>query len=182
MQQKTAQSMKKEILNLRNHEGLRDRVFEIVLGLFDKKPIKIFQVGAIESFEPRFRIGSGWCDLFFGEYIKEYGGELIICDIDEDHLDNSRVVSELFQYDVTLVLGPAEENVPEDVDLAYLDGSQDPRETLKQFEQIDLSRTVVLVDDFRDKGYLVKNLHNFTVFKVANDMGLLDKREEINEH
>ena len=36
---------------------LRDPVLKYVLELFDEKPVNIFQVGAIESLDSKFKIG-----------------------------------------------------------------------------------------------------------------------------
>ena len=49
----------------------RDDIFASVLSKFDSKPVRIFQVGAIETFVYDWRIGSGWSDLIWGEYIKK---------------------------------------------------------------------------------------------------------------
>lgn len=49
----------------------RDWVFENILKSdFKNRPLRVFQVGAIESLETKFRIGSGWSELF-GESISK---------------------------------------------------------------------------------------------------------------
>ena len=49
------------------HPLLRDPVFNRVLDSFDKRPIRVFQVGAIESLDTKYRVGSGWSDMLFGK-------------------------------------------------------------------------------------------------------------------
>ena len=75
-------------IKLQTDVKLRDPVIRYVLDLFDGAPVKIFQVGGIESLQTQFRWGSGWSDTIFGAYIKEKGGSLTIADVDLDHLAN----------------------------------------------------------------------------------------------
>ena len=52
-----------------NGPNVRDGLFKDILSTFDG-PINVFQVGAIESLDGKFRVGSGWSDIIFGEYIQ----------------------------------------------------------------------------------------------------------------
>ncbi len=54
----------------------RDYIFDWALNEFEQKPVKIFQIGAIETFRTEWRMGSGWSDIIFGKYIKQYGKHL----------------------------------------------------------------------------------------------------------
>ena len=158
---------------------LRDPIIKYVLQLFDKKPVKIFQVGAIESLQTMFRVGSGWSDTIFGAYIKEFGGSLTIADIDLDHLANSHLIGGAMGYKVTLQLGDAIESISNDYDIYYLDGSNDPQETLDQFNKIKNKKCIILVDDFSIKGTLLTNTgFDFSVHSVANGVGILDLRNQ----
>ena len=57
-----------------NNNLTRDVIFDNILQQVKPNPINIFQVGAIETFNPSWRIGSGWSDTIFGKYMREYGG------------------------------------------------------------------------------------------------------------
>ena len=164
-------------------EGIktRDYIFNWTLNEFCPNPVKIFQVGAIETFKMHWRIGSGWSDLIFGEYIKKYGGNLTIADINLDHLSHSAMASTSLKYPITMHYGDALNSISqEDHDIYYLDGSNDPQETLDQFNKIKHKRCIVLVDDFSIKGTLLTEAgYNFEVRDVANGVGILDLREKL---
>ena len=151
---------------------LRDPIIKYVLQLFDKKPVKIFQVGAIESLQTMFRVGSGWSDIIFGAYIKEFGGSLTIADIDLDHLANSHLMGGAMGYKVTLQLGDAIESISNDYDIYYLDGAEDPDQALEQFKKIEQTKSVVLVDDIQSKAVSLTEYLNFKniEFKI-HDVG-----------
>ena len=109
-------SGQKEI-RLNTNVKLRDPVIRHVLELFENQPVKIFQVGGIESLQTQFRWGSGWSDTIFGAYIKEKGGSLTIADVDLDHLANSSFMAERLGYDLHLELGDAIEVISENYDI-----------------------------------------------------------------
>lgn len=155
---------------------LRDPVFKEVLGLFAGQPVKICQVGAIETFDYSHLIGSGWSDRFFGLYVKENGGHYRIIDIDLDHLANSLLLSEILGYKVELNLNDGQQGVQPGFDLYYLDGSNDPQEMLAEVDSIRKTPCVILCDDWSIKGSLVKPLFNWKVFNVANGMAMVDLR------
>jgi|LUMV01.1.fsa_nt_gb hypothetical protein len=156
--------------------GSRDKVFHEVLKMFNEQPIKILQVGAIETFDPQFRFGSGWSDIFFGDHIKKHGGELTVCDINLDHLANSIASASLLGYNVNTMLARAEAVMKPEYDLYYLDGGNDPEECSEQMDIIKDSSCVVLCDDFHIKAALVKDRFDWQIREVANTMGILDLR------
>ena len=158
----------------------RDYIFDWALNQFHRKPIKIFQVGAIETFSSDWRVGSGWSDMIFGEYIKKYGGKLTVVDIDLNHLANSVLAAQALKYDINVVFGDAIKAIDKkDHDIYYLDGSNDPQETLDQFNKIKNKKCIILVDDFSIKGTLLTNTGcKFTVHNVANGVGVLDLRNQ----
>ena len=149
-------------ITLNTDVKLRDPVIRYVLELFDGSPVKIFQVGGIESLQTQFRWGSGWSDTIFGAYIKELGGSLTIADVDLDHLANSSFMAERLGYNTSLELGDAIESISEDYDIYYLDGADGDigdKQTLDQFKKIENTKSVVLVDDIKSKAVsLVKYL------------------------
>ena len=165
-----------ELTNFRT----RDYIFEWALSQFNKKPVKVFQIGAIETFRTEWRIGSGWSDIVFGKHIKKYGGKLSIVDINLDHLCLSIAASHSFGYDVDIIYGDAINSIDKDrYDIYYLDGSNDPQETLDQFNKIKNNKCIVLVDDFSIKGTLLTNTgFDFSVHSVANGVGVLDLRNQ----
>lgn len=154
----------------------RDYVFKHALSLFDGQPIKICQVGAVETFDPSFLVGSGWSDRIFGSYVTKHGGAFRIVDVDLDHLANSWLLSEFLGYKVELNLNTGQNGVQPGFDLYYLDGSVDPQEMLAEVDNIRKSPCVILCDDWSIKGTLVKPLFNWTIFDVANGMAMVDLR------
>jgi hypothetical protein len=162
--------------DIKKQSGYRDKVFYEVLKMFNEEPIKILQVGAIETFDPTFRFGSGWSDIFFADYIKKHGGELTVCDLNLDHLANSITSASLLDYSVHTILARAEAVMKPEYDLYYLDGSNDPEECSEQMDIIKDSSCVVLCDDFYIKAALIKDKFDWQIREVANTMGILDLR------
>lgn len=147
----------------------RDIIFKSILDTYNNRPIKIFQIGAIETLDnPLFRIGSGWSDIIFGNYIKSNGGLLNIVDISLDHLANSCLMSMYLEYSINLNHGDAINYITDVYDIYYLDGSNDPQETLDQFNKVVSFNTKchIIVDDFSIKGTMIDiekflfNIHN----------------------
>jgi hypothetical protein len=154
----------------------RDPIFYSVLNSLDKKPVKIFQIGAIETFNINWRVGSGWSDIIFGQYIKKYGGKLTIADINLDNIAHSYLAASKIGYEVELLYGDAINFITkEDYDIYYLDGSNDPQETLDQFNKVKDKKCIILVDDFSIKGTLLQD-KGFNIINVANQVGVLDLR------
>ena len=157
----------------------RDPVFLECLSKFNNRPVKIFQVGAIETFSLNWRIGSGWSDIIFGEYIKKNGGSLTIVDINLDNLAHSYYAATMMGYKVNLIHNDAGNCMPSDCDIYYLDGSNHPEETLDQYLEIKDLNAIVIVDDFKIKGtllknYLEKNNIQYSFFSVANEMIVIE--------
>lgn len=158
----------------------RDSIFHSVLKSFNEQPVKIFQIGCIETFNINWRVGSGWSDLIFGDYIKKYGGKLSLCDISLDTIAHSRLAAHELGYShlVETCYGDAINFIEEDVyDIYYLDGSNDPQETLDQFLKVKHNNAVIIVDDFQIKGTLLNDFE-FEVFKIANGVGVLNLRNQ----
>lgn len=155
----------------------RDPVFYMAVNSFQKKPVKIFQIGAIETFNINWRVGSGWSDMIFGKYIKKYGGKLTIADINLDNLSHSYMAAKQLGYDIEVCYGDAMNYIQkEDYDIYYLDGSNDPQETLDQFNIVKNKNAIIIVDDFKIKGTLLDK-SAFQIVNVANEIGVLDLRK-----
>ena len=163
---------------LTNNFHTRDYIFHWALSQFKDQPVNIFQVGAIETFRNEWRMGSGWSDMIFGQHIKKNGGKITIADINLDHLCLSMVAASSFGYEVSIFYGDAINSIDEeDYDIYYLDGSNDPKETLSQFNKIKNKSCIVLVDDFSIKGTLLAQTdYKFVVHNVANGVAVLDLR------
>lgn len=145
-----------------NGPPFRDNLFKSVLDSFWGSPVNIFQIGAIETFEDKFRMGSGWSDLWFGLHAQKFGGEYHVADINVDHAANSLFLANTLRYRVNIGIGDGLDRLQkvEPCGIYYLDGadiSQTPdahQQTLRQFMAIVCSakgRTVVLVDDVPTK-------------------------------
>tara|TARA_Y100001938_G_scaffold127156_1_gene179759 strand:+ start:89 stop:694 length:606 start_codon:yes stop_codon:yes gene_type:complete len=149
-----SKKMENKVESTTKGERVRDHIFYDLLEEYKPNPIQVFQVGAIESFKEAWRIGSGWSDAIFGNYIKEYGGKLTVCDINLDHLANSSFAGACLGYNVEIVFGDAINFIKDlpDKTIYYLDGSNDPEETLAQFNAIKTKSSTIIIDDFRIKG------------------------------
>lgn len=164
----------------------RDRVFRSVLAKFVPEPVTIFQVGAIETFETKFRYGSGWSDLLFGEYINTYGGLLRIIDINMDHLAHSDYAASKMGYEVNLGFGDAIDFIVPGFDIYYLDGADEPlgnAQTLAQFKAIENTECCVIVDDVPSKAQdLIVHLESieqeYVTHAVGNGMLTIDMRNK----
>jgi|TARA_R110000824_G_scaffold126068_1_gene285429 hypothetical protein len=154
---------------------LRDPVLKHVLSLFDEKPVDIFQVGAIESLDSKFRIGSGWSDTVFGPHVKKFGGSLVIVDVNLDHLANSYMIADAAGYPVDLKLGDAIDHISEGCNIYYLDGADGHLgdiQTLEQFKKIEHTSSVVLIDDIQTKAVsLVSYLRSKKIKYDIHDVG-----------
>ena len=139
----------------------RDDLFKDLLESFNKKPLKIFQIGAIESLSSQYRIGSGWSELFWGEYIKQNGGELAVVDINIDHIAHSSFLATNFQYQTYFHVNDAINVIADGYDIYYLDGadisqiSDAHEQTLNQFKKIEHTKSLVIVDDVPTKAKLL---------------------------
>ena len=160
---------------------LRDEIFNNVLSEFESKPVKIFQAGAIETFNGlRWRIDSGWSDLIWGEYIRNNGGKLTVADINIDHLANSVFAASQLGYycEINAVHGDAADFISDEpYDIYYLDGGNDPQETLDQFNKIKDTDSIVLIDDYFVKGTLIETEdYDITTYDMFNGVSVIDLR------
>lgn len=167
----------------KKYPGHRDYIFRQVLKRYQPNPINVFQIGGCQNWLPTFRVNSGWSDFFWAEYMKQYGGCLVLCDISEEALENSFVgFEEVMSSDcpgdrdkASLVtvqstgedfLAGAQDNVP--FTIYYLDGSDCPNEMVKQFFLVPKNPGVTIIcDDWKIKGTLLSVLaDSFTDCKV----------------
>ena len=151
----------------------RDSLFKRVLDRFNQQPVNIFQIGAIETFEDKFRMGSGWSDLWFGSYTKKFGGNYYIADINVDHIANSLFLANALGHQCNARIGDGHYSMQQTMacDLYYLDGadisqsSDAHQQTLEQFKIVEeianntKQAVSVLVDDVPTKALdLIKYL------------------------
>lgn len=160
----------------------RDYIFHDVLSIFNEEPVSIFQIGGIESFDIRWRLGSGWSDTIFGEYIKKHGGKLTVVDISLNSLAHSVYAANKLGYEIDGVYGDAIDHIKPGYDIYYLDGSDDPQEAFDQFKKIEDQKCIILSDDFKIKGTFLKDYLNlngidYSVHEVANDVAVINLRE-----
>ena len=157
----------------------RDKVFRAILNPFSLKytPLNILQVGAIEDLNLEFKYGSGWSDIMFASYISLFGGHLTIVDIKSNHLKNSKKVLSGFSAGYTLIEIDALTHITDtsnQYDMIYLDGSNDPDETKKQYEKIDKDNTAfIIIDDYSLKGrdVVLDDRYEGKIFNVT-DLGI----------
>ncbi len=145
--------------------GNRDPIFMDVLNLIKPTPAKILEIGTMRSIHER---SSGGASTFFwAEYIKEFGGELHICDLSSVSLSFSRNALKEFYDKATFHLDTGINVVKKlntEWDIVYLDGDDDPQEMLDEYEACKAK--YILCDDFSSKGTLLREKHpNFRLYK-----------------
>lgn len=167
----------------------RDSLFKEVLDSFNGQPIKIFQIGAIESLEDKFRVGSGWSDMFWGLYIKKYGGAIVVAEMNLNHIANSSFLAQQLSYETNFIFGDANNFISKGYDIYYLDGADISyaadayEQTLNQFKKIENENCVVLVDDLPSKGkllldYLKEKNIPYTTYDFGSGMIKIDMRSK----
>lgn len=174
--------MKTPLEIFRTYPGPRDAVFVELLNSF-QHPTKIVQIGGIQHFRADYRVHSGWSEGFFIQHLAKFGGKLSILDIDTEALENSEaLINEILkevkpQVDISIdyILSSGESFLESknNYDFAYLDGSDDPDEMVKQFNALDRKKTSVLCDDWSIKGTKLAALmppESFMHFNVENGM------------
>lgn len=172
-----------------DEDAPRNAFFNQLLSHLAPSQLNILQVGAIEEISLAWRLWSGWSDVHFGHYIKQYGGSLIILDINEEHLRNSAFLSELYGYrdSTTFLCGRAEEVFMSGesalplAHVVYLDGANDPKETSLQLQYVRTDRAIVIIDDWEIKGQEIDtDQWPFQLMHISQDltMGLLDVRKQ----
>ena len=165
-----------------NNNLTRDVIFGNILKHLNPNPLSIFQVGAIETFNSDWRIGSGWSDIIFGKYMKENGGELTVVDINLDHLANSSLAAHNLGYEVDLIYGDGAEHISKSGynDVYYLDGGNHPEETLDQLNNITHGNCMVIVDDFSVKGTLLPKevVDTATIHNIALGVAIFELGEK----
>lgn len=135
----------------------RDPIFIGVLDIFKNKPINVLEIGCARSLSGRY--GDGWSSLFWADHILKNGGSLDVCDIDQNCIDNAKILLENFDKEISIKFITDDGiNVLREVDkydIIYLDGSDDPNQMIDQLELCDLENKYVFCDDFHTKGSLV---------------------------
>lgn len=151
--------------------GNRDSVFNYLKeNCFKGKPIKILEIGCLRDANEGSRRGDGWSDFHWVDYQDKYGGDLTICDINRDNLNVSKVLisdfpringlSVNFLHDDGFKVIKSNPNY----DFYYLDGGDNPYESLDQFEAIPHGK-IILIDDAHTKGMIITNKYkNYICF------------------
>lgn len=148
-------------------KGNRDIVFETVLDYFNKRPIEILEIGCARNLDISSRQSDGWSTCFWANYICENGGYLISFDINKESTENCKQLISTWlekpsfdhSYDIEILNEECIFDSSSEYDLVFLDGGDDPNETLKQWEvcKFDLSVEAILIDDFHTKGRLIQD-------------------------
>jgi hypothetical protein len=146
----------------KNIRGNRDIVFETVLDYFDNKPLSILEIGCARNLDLGSRQSDGWSTCFWADYISKNTGWVDIYDISEESINNCRKLVKYwthakseFDHSITFCFHNEECDDFRDYDLIFLDGGDDPNQTLSQFKQT--GSAVVLIDDFHTKGRLIQD-------------------------
>ena len=155
---------------LKTETSARDAVFNHTLSYFKQESANILEIGCLRDLGSR--AGDGWSTLHWANYVEKYGGSLVICDINSASIDichnlikdNFNIWFNSFVKDGSLLIDHS-------YTFIYLDGGDDPTETLNQFNRCNLESQIVLIDDFHTKGVLVDQYYKGekTLFNFTND-------------
>jgi hypothetical protein len=150
----------------KNIRGNRDIVFETVLDYFDKRPINILEIGCARNLDIGSRQSDGWSTCFWADYLYNNGGNLFVFDIDENSTKNCETITNHWlkhiDYDIdSFYVDISNRSVNKfdfrsGINLAFLDGGDDPKETLAQLQECKKNKIeLILIDDFHTKGRLI---------------------------
>lgn len=140
--------------NWLNDTHPRDYVFVEALNLLNHQPAKILEIGTSRRLESNAHSGDGYSTYNWCEYILDFGGKLVICDVDPQCLENCKILISDFigKIDIEFHLRDGLELIDDTYDLIYLDGSDSPTEMVDQYNKIDRSKTLILCDDWNGPG------------------------------
>ena len=154
-------------------KGNRDIVFKTILDYFNRKSIDILEIGCARNLNTSSRQSDGWSTCFWADYICKNGGFLDIYDIDKKSTDNCRQLISAWldkpEFDHSYDIEINNKECPLDIEqynLVFLDGGDDPIETLKQYDFFK-GRGVILINDFHTKGRLIKDKSD-TLWRFEN--------------
>lgn len=160
----------------------RRPIFYEVLNKLNGKPAKILEIGAMggDIADKNGIHGSGHSSIYFAEYVRQNGGELIIVDIDSTILENCKVMMEDFikaRVNIKFICDDGLKHIiqKDAPQLTYLDLSDNEILTYEAFRLIDRTKTMVLCDDANgwERGLgkcvrLRKYYQDYTLYKCEN--------------
>lgn len=146
-------------------KGNRDVVFDATLNHFKNKPINILEIGCARNLNLVSRKSDGWSTCFWADYISKNQGHLTTCDISENSINNckeliSHWLGEKTKNDGDIWLfDQAYHGDYEVYNLVFLDGGDNPQETLDQYNGcVKAGVEVILIDDFHTKGVGIEDI------------------------
>lgn len=154
-----------------NTQLSRDPIFLDILSKFNNQPINVLEIGCARSIDNQSRYGDGWSSLFWADYILQYGGSLVSCDIDEISINNVNILLKNIpiKFDPIVADGCQILKEKNKYDLIYLDGSACPQQMLDQIKLCDINYSYVLCDDFTIKGILIeKEYDKYIRYQLQN--------------
>lgn len=145
--------MKNNVTEFSKSEAVRDSIFKFTTDFLDNKPLNIGEVGCARS--EIGRATDGWSTFFWADYVYKNGGSLKVCDIEKEAINFvNETIPEKYKVESFYMSGTDFLKEKQPFDFIYLDGSNDPDETRKQFYLIEETTRVILVDDWDTKGFI----------------------------
>ena len=151
-----------------NSENDRDKIFKSILEKYNQKPINILEIGCARNLDFNAKAGDGWSTLFFAIYINKYGGSLKVVDIDQNSLNNCKIICSDFDF-IKYFQDDGKNHINSNYDLIYLDGADDPNQMVEQYKLIDREKTDILCDDWHSKGTKLSELTKDYIIMKANE-------------
>ena len=140
----------------------RLRAFYRALEYFKLNPINALVIGSERSTDVNGIYGDGWFSFYLGFHIERYGGSLLICDTDPEGLKRGReMLSDFYgRIKIDHVVADGKDVIDKQrFNLVYLDGGDDPFETLVQFEKVNRKEALIFCDDYHGKGVELAKRH-----------------------
>lgn len=154
---------------IERNPSARDTVFIDTLNQFNQRPIKILEIGCLRNLNSR--AGDGWSSIFWAMYVTKFGGSFSTSNTSSDDISVCKgVIDAIFPKNTfSFSTTDGKKLINNEYDLIYLDGGDDPQETLDQFNMCDLNKTYVLIDDYHTKGSRLPQEGLHTRYEFSND-------------
>lgn len=151
--------------------GLRDNFFTSLLGgAFYNKSINVLELGTSRDIRNDARNGDGWSTLWWLTHVLCFGGKITVVDISNESIENCKDLTYGYENYIDYIVDNGEKYLYNKFSIIYLDGSDNPNDTLRQFEMCMNFDSVIVMDDFHTKGVLVWEKYKDKV-KVFNCNG-----------
>ena len=119
------------------------------------KSINVLELGTSRDIRNDARNGDGWSTLWWLTHVLCFGGHITAIDMSSESIDNCKKLTNGYENYINYIIDDGEKYLNNKFDIIYLDGSDDPKDMLRQFEVCMEFDSMIVMDDFHTKGSLV---------------------------